>query len=52
MNKVKRSGPRWLPCGTLDVTRRIQDIIIIKESFYIWNCDIYIPYMGTVKIPK
>jgi len=25
MNTVKSSGPRVLPCGTPDVTRRIQD---------------------------
>jgi len=32
VNKVKRSGPRWLPCGTLDVTRRIQDRKFLKRT--------------------
>lgn len=25
INKIKRSGPRWLPCGIPDVTRSIQE---------------------------
>jgi len=31
MNKVKRSGPKWLPCGTPDVIRKIQDKEFLKR---------------------